>query len=153
MSKWTDLAAAIKGIFKPKNRGHELTDEDRQKGKEILQLNAKINLLERQLIQQKRLEKLEAAIIGGTKENDIETAFINQVLPMLLAGKSNISVSENSHAAATNAPQKIPASSNLSEDDLKKIADKLRPYAAAYKQQIAALSDEEIIFIKNELIK
>jgi hypothetical protein len=152
MGKLSDLYKSTKRFFFKKKPAYELTDEDRQKGQEVIQLNAKINLLERQLIQQRRLEKLESAIIGGSKENDLEAAFIGQILPMLLAGKT-----PNPHA-----PQLIPTETTatqpanngtLTEAELNKISDALKPYAGAYKQQIAALSDSEILTIRKKLIQ
>lgn len=154
MSKLSDLFKSAKRFFFKKKPAYELTDEDRQKGQEVIQLNAKINLLERQLIQQRRLEKLENAIIGGSKSNDLEAAFIGQILPLLLAGKTPAlnAIKPQIPEAETTATQ--PANNGtLTESELNKIADALKPYASAYKQQIAALSDSEILYIRKELIK
>lgn len=68
---------------KPTRNGHILTDEDREKSKEYQDRAREITRLERQVILQKRLEKLEDAI-HGDRAASFEEKLISSVLPMVL---------------------------------------------------------------------
>lgn len=154
------MGAILENLKKIKNKilkthtGHVLTEEDRLKSQEVLQMNKKINMLERQLIQQKRLEKLEDAIINGGNKDSMEAMFISQVLPLLLAG--NLSKNAPNAVMTNNKPQELPADSSqdkLSDDEIKNIANMLKPYASKYLNEIRVLSDSEILRIRAELVK
>ncbi len=141
-----EFIKSVWNMWKLKHRkSHILTDEDRQKSLETRQLQYRINQLEKQIGLKQQLEFMQENLNGSGKQN-LEEQFIGILMNKIIGGnipQPNLDIT---------APQTLNTT-KLKSEVVATLSEKLQPFKSQLQPYLATLSNEELIELKEDLIK